>query len=833
MNNQSTSDEQPLETKLETNEMEYTQGGGESSCMSTSNSTNADENVNHDKNIEEPNNTQQDKEEGDVDEFDEEGLKKNGYDVVLLGTGLTQSILASALSRAGKSILHCDGNDFYGEREAVFSLGSLMEWTNNRSNIINHKTEPWNDQKDKQENVDNEINVNPAGSLSKVQIHSETKSGIVKCLKAGMSIVTPYGEGIIQSLPATTMPNNTNLSCHQSLVVQLNKWRMADGKSPIAYFGYHSADNTDKSKREETNDRDESIASYYAKHHDIIPTSTFEYQKYVLGNKRHYALDLTPGLLYANSEAVDGLIESGVSHYCEFKSILGLYLFMEQNTSMQSRIQARTKSSANTNNEFLLSRVPCSKGDVFQTKLLSPVEKRKLMKFLQMAFDFATSSSFKKRYNIVEENENNNDTVDNTTGTSSATMDASNPLLEEDVVTSLNERQLQQGRSLYRPQNKTVLTSDIERLQQYISNRTDFEKYLEIEHKLPERLRNIVIFALAMGSSYEDGDSTYSTKQGMNDLSEHLLSLGRYGGTAFLVPLYGTGELSQSFCRSAAVHGGTYLLRTAVKKVLLSDDNSVKSVILDQTCFDHSKSDDISKKKEIPTKHVVVSSDAVALNQVQASKTRVLRRVSILRGKLNFDTATSADSCCPSEQRHIIVIPPNTIKNTNVIQGIALDESVHVAPSYHGENFLSTVLHLTTTEQIKGDCIDILEKAVHSIIKHHNDTNATNIEEIYHLSFSYEATQMLDKHKTAYQGLHICDSSTSITVESAFRKAHTLFNDICPNLNFLKYSQEMDERVKESRLGIADDDDDQDKVALDSAMNLMSNTKDVNNDLDT
>lgn len=832
MNNQSTSDEQPLETKLETNEVEYIQGGGES-CMS--NSTNADENVNKDKNIEEPN-TQQDTEEGEVDGFDKEGLKKNGYDVVLLGTGLTQSILASALSRAGKSILHCDGNDFYGEREAVFSLGSLIEWTNNRSNIINHKMEPCNDQKDKQENVDNEINVNPAGSLSKVQIHSETKSGIVKCLKVGMSIVTPYGEGIIKSLPATTMSNNTDQSFHQSLVVQLNKWIMADGKSPIAYFGYHSADKSDKCKREETNDRDESFASYYAKNHDIIPTSTFEYQKYVLGNKRHYALDLTPGLLYANSQAVDGLIESGVSHYCEFKSVLGLYLFMEQNTSMPSRIKARTKSSANTNNEFLLSRVPCSKGDVFQTKLLSPVEKRKLMKFLQMAFDFATSSSFKNRYSTVAENSNNNDTDtdtgDNTsgTGTSSASIDASNPLVEEDVVTSLNERQLQQGRSLYRPQNKTVLTSDIERLQQYISNGTDFDKYLEIEHKLPERLRNIVIFALAMGSSCEDGDSTYSTEQGMNDLSEHLLSLGRYGGTAFLVPLYGTGELSQSFCRSAAVHGGTYLLRTAVEKVLLSGDNSVKSVMLDQTCFDNSKSDGITKQKEIPTKHVVVSSDAVALNQVQASKTRVLRRVSILRGKLNFNTANYADSCCPSEQRHIIIIPPNTIKNTNVIQGIALDESVHVAPSYYGENFSSTVLHLTTTEQSKSDDIDILEKAVHSIIKHHNDTNATNIEEIYHLSFSYEATQMLDKPKIAYQGLHICDSSTSITVESSFRKAHSLFNDICPNLNFMKYSQEMDERVKESRLGIADDDDDQDKVALDSAMNMMSITKDVNND---
>ena len=41
--------------------------------------------------------------------------------------------------------------------------------------------------------------------------------------------------------------------------------------------------------------------------------------------------------------------------------------------------------------ELELSRVPCSKGDVFQTKLLSPVEKRRLMKFLQLASDYAVA----------------------------------------------------------------------------------------------------------------------------------------------------------------------------------------------------------------------------------------------------------------------------------------------------------------------------------------------------------------------------------------------------------------------------------------------------------
>ena len=40
----------------------------------------------------------------------------------------------------------------------------------------------------------------------------------------------------------------------------------------------------------------------------------------------------------------------------------------------------------------------------------------------------------------------------------------------------------------------------------------------------------------------------------------HLRSLGCYGPTAYLLPLYGASELPQAFCRLCAVWGGTYML---------------------------------------------------------------------------------------------------------------------------------------------------------------------------------------------------------------------------------------------------------------------------------
>lgn len=43
-----------------------------------------------------------------------EPLSQTEYDVVILGTGLPESILAASLALAGSRVLHLDPNGFYG-----------------------------------------------------------------------------------------------------------------------------------------------------------------------------------------------------------------------------------------------------------------------------------------------------------------------------------------------------------------------------------------------------------------------------------------------------------------------------------------------------------------------------------------------------------------------------------------------------------------------------------------------------------------------------------------------------------------------------------------------
>ncbi|KAJ8605274.1 hypothetical protein MRB53_041468 [Persea americana] len=50
------------------------------------------------------------------------------WDVLISGTGLPQSLLALALSRSGKRILHLDRNPYYGGDEAALNLDEFASW---------------------------------------------------------------------------------------------------------------------------------------------------------------------------------------------------------------------------------------------------------------------------------------------------------------------------------------------------------------------------------------------------------------------------------------------------------------------------------------------------------------------------------------------------------------------------------------------------------------------------------------------------------------------------------------------------------------------------------
>lgn len=50
----------------------------------------------------------------------------NEFDLVVVGTGFSESIIAAAASRVGKTVLHIDENEYYCGYWASFNLDSFM-----------------------------------------------------------------------------------------------------------------------------------------------------------------------------------------------------------------------------------------------------------------------------------------------------------------------------------------------------------------------------------------------------------------------------------------------------------------------------------------------------------------------------------------------------------------------------------------------------------------------------------------------------------------------------------------------------------------------------------
>ena len=725
------------------------------------------------------------------------GISNNEYDVIICGTDLIQSILSSALSRAGKNVLHCDGNEWYGGFDAVLYTGSTLDcFIEGCQEAIAHNSTEKNENKScsisgefSEEEVD-DLELLPREKYADLKLHSQTFIPSVELPTSTIAETSPESDG----LPTLKQEGSRSLKSHPD-----------------------NATTTPESK--DVQNTDSSFSNIL---------------------EHNFSLDISPSLIYASGVAVQGLVKSGVADYLEFKSLQGLYLLMDRDESKKQRSTRRgdktvddvikSTDGGRANNEaddILISyRVPCSKGDVFRSQLLSPIDKRRLMKFLQLISDYGLAQE-----DATSSEAGEDVASDVQVGQLDRTMEEP---AGEDAMYSINERYLNRGRSLSRPQNKAKpSTSELDSLIRCIRDNIDFADFLSDVAKLPSRLCSVVTHALALASFGRSQSSHhYSTKNGVDDLLRHVSALGRFGDTAFLVPMYGSGELSQAFCRSGAVFGSTYMLRRSPLSISVESVSGDKKVVRAVTLsgevhiggLDDANTDDTSKK-EVSCAHVIVPSTMIPreLFTSDSNRVRIYRRISILKGDLSSrqDTKGNADD---KEQRFAVIIPPGArgLNNTSAVHGVVVDDSAFIAPARKGY----TVLHLTTSvlenEDTPDTCFDILAKSVHVLIDSHSYEEDKAFE-CHHISFSYSteirATQTEKrKLKSMASGLHVCYRDTqSITCDYAFREAQRIFDEICPEADFLALAKEVEESIVYKN----NDDSDDERMVLSNALDMI------------
>ena len=220
-----------------------------------------------------------------------------------------------------------------------------------------------------------------------------------------------------------------------------------------------------------------------------VKYTSVQHSSVIPDRARHYSISLCPSLIPSTGSLISSLVASGVSRY-------GGYRLLE-------RVGIYDRATG-------IRNVPGSKEDVFKSKEMSLVGKRRLMRFLLFASgDFENSSELQGKTEV--------------------------PFL--------------------------AFLKDVWSLEQQVSEAI---AYALAFCASPEG----AAFLLSSCHFRRHLRIPDQTLPALTRLRRYLRSSGRYGASPFLVGHYGgLGEIAQGFCRVSAVNGGVYILGRKVNSI--------------------------------------------------------------------------------------------------------------------------------------------------------------------------------------------------------------------------------------------------------------------------
>jgi len=175
---------------------------------------------------------------------------------------------------------------------------------------------------------------------------------------------------------------------------------------------------------------------------------------------------------------------------------------------------------------------------------------------------------------------------------------------------------------------------------------------------LSEKLQNFVLYAIALvNTDQSQAANQISTAEGVTAVKAYLSGIGRYGACASLVPIYGTGEIPQAFCRLCAVYGGVYMLRHGAELVM--DESAQRCAGLRTT------------EGQMLTCQQLVCSSKYVSSYVQKSSYCYARCVCVVDGGIDPDNTGIV----------FAVIPPHASQNPATCFVLQLDNGVAAAPA--------------------------------------------------------------------------------------------------------------------------------------------------------
>ncbi|KAM7290263.1 putative Rab proteins geranylgeranyltransferase component A [Ixodes scapularis] len=323
------------------------------------------------------------------------------HDVIVVGTGMPESIIAAAIARIGQRVLHLDKEAHYGSLWASYNFTSLREWMFNRripleeetdassfdallhageSYVLTARNYPVISNAKEIVNVPESIpdrqapspcpeqpeaaaDVNPAVGEALVSASAESSSTdfescpcpeLISAHECPRPVADVSGADDVGN--GTPVPTSSDENGSRPTVADPAEVSGSDNSSLDATFGSVTQ------RGESSLESDGASGSAQNK---VQVKEEWSLAK-MIGLSRKFNLDLAPKLLFSRGPLVELLISSNIARYAEFKAVTRIL----------------------THHDGTLQQVPCSRADVFSCKHVTVIEKRMLMKFLTFCKEF-------------------------------------------------------------------------------------------------------------------------------------------------------------------------------------------------------------------------------------------------------------------------------------------------------------------------------------------------------------------------------------------------------------------------------------------------------------
>ena len=167
--------------------------------------------------------------------------------------------------------------------------------------------------------------------------------------------------------------------------------------------------------------------------------------------------------------------------------------------------------------------------------------------------------------------------------------------------------------------------------------------------------------------------------EGLQRVEEFVKSLNIYGTTPFLYPIYGEGDILQSFCRINIVYGGITMLQTEVTRVIVKEET--EEVIGVEVFND-------STHQVIRCKNIIASDDYALTKEHSSGKAcHIAHGVYVIEGdnkkeeKIEEVNELIPDQNTLKKELHDIVVLPATENHRAIYLLIVHPISIHYISS--------------------------------------------------------------------------------------------------------------------------------------------------------